>query len=88
MMVDGSEETPFAQELAVLTKKAVDLHYEMSGKPTPPDEKFIRDWIAVKLFKSQRRQIMMEVIPYSCGLSRLGCGGCSKRSTNFRRRPN
>jgi hypothetical protein len=52
MMANGSGETRFAGELLVLTKEAVDLHYEMSGKPTPPDEKFIRDWIAVKLFKS------------------------------------
>jgi hypothetical protein len=61
MISDGSEEILFGQELVALTRAAVNFHHEISGNPTPPDEKFIRDWIVVQLFRSQRRQAMMEI---------------------------
>lgn len=53
----------FAHELIALTKEAVAFHHKMSGDPVPTDEKFIRDWIAIKLFEAQGRQVMFEVTP-------------------------
>ena len=63
MDIERSEEARFGRELVALSRQAVECHHLMSGNPTPPDEKFIRDWIALKLYTSQRRQAMMEVKP-------------------------
>jgi hypothetical protein len=58
-----SEHLDFARELIALTKEAVDFYHKMSGDAVPCDEKFIRDWMAIKLYKSQCRQVMFEVSP-------------------------